>query len=73
MQLPSPLFVKTSRGYINLALVRQVWPNKDEDIWRFIFGDNGDHGCGWEDLPTKEAEIIIFALQAQYPDLFLSA
>jgi hypothetical protein len=35
----SPLFVYTSQGYLNLALVRRIVEDKEKKVTRFIYTD----------------------------------
>jgi len=61
-----PLFVQTSAGTLNLALVRYAYV--DTKVMRFVF-DNEHNTI----LPVKEVQRIIRALVSERPDLFLVA
>jgi hypothetical protein len=56
--MSSPLFVQTSEGWINLALVRVIVDNQAQGTVRFRFQD-GEKEVDWVDLPLKEGERIM--------------
>lgn len=57
--MSNPLFVQTSEGWINLALVRQIEVANQNGGWmQFIFeGERGAWKCA--SLPLKEGERIM--------------
>ena len=70
-----PLFIETSRGYVNLALVRYICPPEIRngfDCIRFMFCD-GENEADWIAVPTDEGKMIIRALMSERPELFLAA
>jgi hypothetical protein len=72
--MQQPLFVQTSEGLINLALVRYTTALElnDTRLVRFVFSsDSASADC--VDLPEDEGNKIIRALIAERPELFLIA
>jgi hypothetical protein len=47
-----PLFIATSKGFVNLSLVQHIKP-PERGLVRFVFGENE-----YVDLPAKEAQGI---------------
>jgi hypothetical protein len=68
------LFVQTSEGLMNLALVRYTMSLEVDGnrTVRFLFSAD-DTSVDCVDLPEKEAQRIIDVLGAEHPELFLAA
>jgi hypothetical protein len=69
-----PLFVETSKGYINLALVTQI--THHGNVMHFVFGGSqsrGEEGItpDWMELPEAEARDLITWLEANEPECFI--
>jgi hypothetical protein len=62
-----PIFIQTSAGYINLALVAHISQRKNETRFTFI----GSQGNDYIEVPIKEGEQIISWLRETSPELFL--
>jgi hypothetical protein len=70
--MPQSLYVQTSEGLMNLALVRYTLPINDGHSLRFVFSSD-DNSVDCVDLPEAEGKSIISLLQRERPELFLRA
>jgi hypothetical protein len=55
-----PTFVSTSKGYINLALVRLIV--KEDETVKFIFDDQRGQ---FITLPKKEGELVLMTMEGE--------
>jgi hypothetical protein len=60
-----PMFVRTSKGYLNLGLVRLIDDKSDPEVFKFIFDDQRGQFItlskkeGWRVISTMTSELMI--------------
>lgn len=72
--MQQPLFVMTSRGFINLSLVQYIIPETidERDCIRFVFRED-ENVVDAIDLPAEEGKRVTDILQMERPELFVAA